>query len=181
MTRSQTPVALARKCIYQSPWVNLWVDQVQFPNGSVIEQHHLLDFEHESVLILAQDPEARYLMVKVCRYPVQGSQWEFPAGRIEAGETVLQAAERELLEETGYQASHWETVYSYYPMNGIANQVFWIVRCQVGACVGLTDVNEIEDVRWSTKPELWRMIQDQELRDGYTLTAFLLDQTSSGG
>ncbi len=39
------PKRLARTVVYENPWVNLYVDKVQFPGGRIIEEHHLLDFE----------------------------------------------------------------------------------------------------------------------------------------
>ena len=169
------PQALARKLIYRSPWVNLYVDRVQFPNGSIIEKHHLLDFDRQAVMAVAQDDDDRYLMVKVCRYPTGRTEWEFPAGSIEQGEEILQAGERELLEETGYHSTHHELLYTYHPMNGIANQVFHIVRCRVSDNVGNFDTNEITDVRWFSAEEIMSMIRAGMLQDGYTLTAFLLN------
>src|SRR3989304_3696835 len=52
--------------------------------------------------------------------------WEVPSGRIDAGESVAQAALRELLEETGYSASSWQALGRYHPSNGSSNQVFHV-------------------------------------------------------
>jgi len=176
MSPSDPPEMLARTIIYQNQWVNLYVDKVRFPNGSVIEQHHLLDFDHQAVMTIARDDGGRYLMVKVCRYPTGRVEWEFPAGGIEEGEEIIQAGERELLEETGYHAAQPELVYTFNPLNGIANQVFHIVRCRVADNIGNYDTNEITDVRWFSADEIMQMIRAKELQDGYTLTAFLLDR-----
>jgi hypothetical protein len=46
------PERLARKVVYQSEWVNLYVDKVQFPSGRIIEHHHLLDFEYPAVTVI---------------------------------------------------------------------------------------------------------------------------------
>ena len=42
------PQRLARTIIYENPWVNLYLDKVRFPDGRIIEKHHLLDFEKEA-------------------------------------------------------------------------------------------------------------------------------------
>lgn len=52
-----------------------------------------------------------------------------PAGGVEAGETVIEAAQREVKEETGNICKDYEQIYIYYPMNGIANKQFHIVVC----------------------------------------------------
>ncbi len=173
------PIALSRKQIYQSRWVNLYVDRVQFPNGAVIEQHHLLDFDHPAVMAVPYQ-EDRFLMVKVCRYPTGRAEWEFPAGSIEKGENVIQAAQREVLEETGYLSTGHRILYDYFPMNGIANQVFYVVSCEATDLVDTFDPDEISAVRWFGIDEIWRMIRDRGMKDGYSLTAFLLVQNLSG-
>ena len=158
MSSSTPPEMLARTTIYQNRWVNLYVDKVLFPNGTIIEQHHLLDFDHQAVLVIARDGEQRYLMVKVWRYPTGRAEWEFPAGSIEDGEEIIQAGERELLEETGYHSAQPELVYTFNPLHGIANQVFHITRCQVSDNVGNYDIHEITDVRWFSADEIMQMI-----------------------
>jgi ADP-ribose pyrophosphatase len=174
MAATDQPERLAREVIYESRWVNLYADRVQFPNGRVIERHHLLDFERPSVVMVARDDGGRYLMVKVCRYPTGRSEWEFPAGRVEAGESAMEAAERELYEETGCRARDVEEMYAYHTLSGISNQVSVIVRCQVGAPEAGFDGQEIAAVGWFTPDALWAMIQAREMWDGLTLVAFLL-------
>jgi len=176
MSISAKPELLFRTAIYESKWVNLFVDKVRFPNGHVIDQHHLLDFEREAVMAIPRDEHGQYTMVRVCRYPSGGAEWEFPAGSIESGEEILDAAQRETLEETGHASDGHQLLYSYHPMNGIANQVFHIARCRIGEAVRPFDQTEIVEVGRFSEAEIWRMIKNKELQDGYTLTAFLLDQ-----
>jgi len=87
--------------VYQSPWVNLYVDRVRFPNGRVIEHYHLLDFEHSSVVAVVENDEGDVLFVRVCRYTTGSADWELPAGGVEANESVIEAVRREVVEETG--------------------------------------------------------------------------------
>ena len=56
---SLRPKRLSRTIIYENPWVNLYVDAVRFPDGRVIEQHHVLEFEKEAVavVVIGKKPE----------------------------------------------------------------------------------------------------------------------------
>ena len=49
------PERLSRNVVYQSPWVNLYLDNIKFPNGLVIEKFHLLDFSYTAVAAVVED------------------------------------------------------------------------------------------------------------------------------
>ncbi len=168
------PEKLARKVVYQSKWVNLFVDKVRFPNGRIIEHHHLLDFEHPAVTVVVEDENERLLMVRIWRYTTGKSGWELPAGGVESGETVIEAAKREVREETGYVCKDYEQIYSYYPMNGIANKKFHIVICKAVEQVEEFDADEISETKWFTWGEIQELINARNVEDGSTLTALML-------
>jgi 8-oxo-dGTP pyrophosphatase MutT (NUDIX family) len=92
----------------------------------------------------------------------------------EQGESVLEAAEREVLEATGNHSFGYELIYSYFPMNGRANQMFHIVPCRAGERVQAFDQNEVTQTKWFTRAEAKEMIKDRSLTDGFTITALLL-------
>jgi ADP-ribose pyrophosphatase len=167
------PERLSRTTIYESPWVNLYVDRVRFPNGNVIERHHLVDFEHPSVIVFIEDERGRVLLVRICRYPTMSTDWEVPAGGMEAGETIFEAAEREVREETGYRCEAYQLVYAYYPLNGISNKLFHLVRCQAVERVADFDPGEVSELRWFEREEVRQMLKDKSIVDGPTLTAVL--------
>ena len=168
------PERLARNIIYQSPWVNLYLDAVKFPNGLVIEKFHLLDFPRAAVTAIVKNDSGSILFARICRYTSGTTEWELPAGGMEPGETEIDAARREVLEETGYTSDYHELIYSYYPMNGSANKRFHILRCKAIDRTQDFDKDEVSETRWFTRGEVEQMINDKVVTDGFSLTALLL-------
>lgn len=166
------PERLSRNIVYESPWVNLYLDKVKFPNGLVIENFHLLDFPRAAVAMIVENDLGYVVFARICRYTTGLTEWEVPAGGIEIGETEIEAAKREVLEETGYSTEGHQLIYSYYPMN--ANKLFHIVHCKAIERVQEFDPNEVSETRWFTKDEVKQMIKDKAITDGFSLTALLL-------
>ncbi len=168
------PIRLNRTTIYESPWFNLYRDKVSMPNGHIIEQYHFLDFDRGAVLIIVEDKEGHILMERVSRYPTGLVTWELPAGSIESEESILEAAQREVWEETGYDTCDHQHIYTYHPMNGISNMIAYVVHCKVGQRVGRIDKDEIQEVQWFNIEELQNAIHNREITDGFAITGLLL-------
>lgn len=164
---------LSRKVIYKNPWINLYVDKVRLPNGHVLPEHHFLELGSGSVCAVMEDSLERVLLIRLYRYPSDSVEWELPAGRIEDGETPLEAIQREVLEETGYRAVHYEEMLNYYPVNGISNHRMHLFRCQAAQKAGSFDPREVDEVRWVEKNELLSMIRTKKIVDGLSLTGLL--------
>jgi ADP-ribose pyrophosphatase len=154
--------------------VNLYLDHVRFPNGRVIEKFHLLDFPHVAVTAIVENGQGDILFAHICRYTTGNTDWELPAGGVEEGETVIDAAKREVLEETGYTSRNYQLLYSYYPMNGNANKLFHVVGCKAIEQVRGFDTNEVSEIRWVAREEVKQMIEEKVIMDGFSLTAVLL-------
>ena len=169
----QKPQRLARTTIYENPWVTLHVDRVRFPGGRIIEAHHLLHFDKEAVAAVVEDAEGRVLLVEAYRYVVDSVQWEVPAGSIDPGETAIEAAAREVREESGYATTGHEHAAAFEPINGIGDKVHHLVWCRAVGEPGGFDTNEVRAVRWVSRQEIEEMLRRGQVRDGYTLTGLL--------
>lgn len=104
---------LASKSIVDDRWINLRADTCELPNGQVIARYYVLE-EPEWVHVFAQDADGKILVVRQYRYAANVVCTELPAGVVNSWESVLKAAKRELLEETGYVASSWTLAGKYY-------------------------------------------------------------------
>ncbi|OYT51214.1 MAG: NUDIX hydrolase [Desulfurococcales archaeon ex4484_204] len=80
----------------------------------------------EAVAIVPVLDDGRVVMLRQYRAPVNEWVYEVPAGRVEPGEDVIDAARRELIEETGYEASDIRRVVSIYTAPGYSNEVLHI-------------------------------------------------------
>lgn len=168
------PIRLARKVVYESDWINVYADRVQFPSGKILEKHHIIEFASQAVGVVVENNREEVLFVQVFRYALDDLNWEIPAGRIDKDESPIDAAIREVQEESGYETSEHRLVYSFYPIDGISDEKFHIVFCKAGRRTRDFDTDEINDIKWVHKDKLKQMIQKQELCDGLSLSAMLL-------
>ena len=140
---------LRRETIYDSPWVRLHRDDVRLPDGSIIDGHHVVDFPRAAVCVVPIGDDGRILLIEHYRFITDTTGWELPAGGIDEGEALADAAARELREETGYAADRLEYLGVYHPCNGSTNLTFHVYfgygLRQVGE---LTDTNEVLSVAW---------------------------------
>jgi ADP-ribose pyrophosphatase len=127
-----------------------------------------------SAVMMAVDEKNRILLVRQFRLPAAKSLWELPAGKLDEGEKPLEAARRELKEETGYKARTWKKLSSYWPSPGFVAEKMTIFLA-TGLTAGEAQPMEDERIecRWFKRKELDQMIQDGQIEDGKTIIGFL--------
>lgn len=103
-----------------------WLISVRSDTVRLPDDHHAertVVTHPGAVAVLALDDAQRVLMIRQYRHPVGRQLWEIPAGLRDAdGESPLQTAERELLEETGYRATQWHTLVDYFSSPGYSTE-----------------------------------------------------------
>lgn len=156
-------------------WLRLTADRCALGNGNVIEPYYVMH-EPEYVHIVPVHDNGRMVLVSQYRYPGRATCVEFPGGVVDACESPLDAAPRELLEETGFQARHWQPVATFF-----ANPARQTNRVHVYLASGLTRVSDqklddSEDIACSeaSANELNTMIKDGRFSQGLHIASFYL-------
>jgi ADP-ribose diphosphatase len=128
-----------------------------------------------SAVMLAVDKKDRILLVKQFRLPAEKDLWELPAGRIDPGESPLQAAKRELREETGYQAKKWSKLISYWASPGyVAEKMNLFLAQDLTAGEQHPTEDERIEIKWFKRKQILQMIHDGKLEDGKTLVGYFM-------
>jgi ADP-ribose pyrophosphatase len=127
-----------------------------------------------SAVMMAVDAKDRVMLVRQYRMPADKFLWELPAGKTDEGETVLQAARRELIEETGLRAKKWKKLVSFFPSPGFVEEkmtIFLATDLTQGESQPMED--ERIETRWFTKKELREWIASNRILDAKTMIGFL--------
>ena len=127
-----------------------------------------------SAVMMAVDAKKRILLVRQYRLPAGQAMWELPAGRLDPGEKPLQAAKRELIEETGCRARTWKRLASFYPSPGFLQEkmtIFLATGITQGEATPMED--EKIECRWFSPAEIDRMLRSGKIIDGKTMIGYL--------
>ena len=108
--------------IYENPWISLTEHQVINPSGGdgIYGEVH---FKNYAIGIIAIDEKNMIYLVGQYRYPLKQYSWELPEGGGPLGETPLDSAKRELLEETGLVAQHWQEILRMHLSNSVSDEL----------------------------------------------------------
>ena len=184
--KKKTKVArlVSSKVVYRGPvfWVS--TDQVQEP-GSVKVRRDLVHHSG-SIVVLAVDNSRstpRVLLERQYRHAAGDYLWELPAGRIDPGEEELKAAQRELIEETGYRATRWRRILKFYASPGFVAETM-AVYLATGLQRGIAEPEEDEVIvkRMVPLPSAVKMVLKGTIRDAKTISSVLwLDRTLAAG
>jgi ADP-ribose pyrophosphatase len=163
---------ISSKLKYKNDLFSVTEDHVLDPDG--FEIRRAIVQHRGSAVMMAVDNRKRILLVRQYRVPARDYLWELPAGRLDQGETPLQAARRELIEETGYRAKHWKKLVTFYPSPGYVAEkmtIFLATGLTEGRATPMED--ERIEVRWFTCKEIEQGIRKGKIVDGKTMLGYL--------
>lgn len=163
-----------RRPVYESPWVGLWLDDVELPDGRRFE-HHVVRVPNEAVSVAVVNSADEVLMLWRHRFIVDAWQWELPSGWVEPGEAPEDAARREVEEETGWRVGGLEPIGACNADNGL---VALRSRLYLGTDVTYQgppqDITEAARVAWVPLTDVHTLIRDGLIQDAPVLVALLL-------
>lgn len=169
----QMPECLERTTIYESEHVCLYADKVRLTSGCIIDKYHQIHYPKASVAVVIFNEKNDILFIHNRRYTVGHLEWEIPAGKIEEGEKLETAAEREAREETGCELQALKYLCSQNPCNGMSDALVHIFAARVSEESEIQDIDEVSSKRWFTKEEYLNLLRTNGTKDGVSILAIL--------
>ncbi|MGX2997557.1 NUDIX hydrolase [Streptomyces sp. JNUCC 64] len=168
--------------VYENPWVNLWVTDVERPDGERTD-YYVVKLRHLAVAAVVND-RREVLMMWRHRFVTDRWAWELPMGLVEDDESPARAAAREVLEETGWRPGPLRPLLYAEPANGVTDSQHHLFRADGAVHTGPpTERNESDRIEWIPLDRLRGMIDRREIVSGATLNALLyvlLDEALPG-
>ncbi|MFQ5549936.1 MAG: NUDIX hydrolase [Gemmatimonadales bacterium] len=162
---------------YSGRYINVDVATVRLPKGADAEFEIIRHPGASAVvpLLSGSERDPGVLLLRQYRFAAGGTIWEIPAGVLEPGETPEDCARRELKEETGATADHFDLLVTIFTTPGFTDEKIHLYVASgitPGACSHQTDENiEVEERPMS---QVLEMIQDGTIRDGKSIAALLM-------
>jgi ADP-ribose pyrophosphatase len=177
-------VKLSGQEILKGRFLHAFRDSVALPDGSTAFREYVVHPGAVMVIPLLQDSsgELRVVLERQFRYPIGEVMVEFPAGKLDVGETVKACAQRELLEETGYSARQWARAGQMHPVISYSTEFIdiWFAR-DLTLGQRQLDSGEFLDVLSATPAELLQWCLEGKVTDAKTLAGALWLQNVLSG
>ncbi|SDH90777.1 NUDIX domain-containing protein [Propionivibrio dicarboxylicus] len=157
--------------VYRGRLLEVRLDRVRQPDGHETTREYI---RHQgAVVIIPILDDGRLIFERQFRYPPRRAFLEFPAGKIDPGEDILNTGQRELLEETGYTASDWRYLGVMHPCIGYSNEriEIFVARGLVRQADQSLDHGEFLDLLTLSLDEAIAGVRSGEITDGKTITA----------
>lgn len=163
---------LNKKTIIDNKWLSVNADTCQTSSGAVMDEFYV-EKRPDFVIVIGWDERGRLLVERQYRYGLDKVTTEVPAGMIEDGEDPLNAARRELLEETGYEANSWTFLFKL-AVNAATNSNF--AYCYMALDlhkVGEQNLEPTEDLEyeWMPRKEVMKKLKKGEVEQAFITAA----------
>jgi 8-oxo-dGTP pyrophosphatase MutT (NUDIX family) len=126
---------------------------------------------HPAVGVIVHVRDEGVLLLRRHRFITDTWGWEIPAGRVDPGESLEEAAVREAIEETGWRPLELEYLGFSHPTNGLMEQRFEYFVAREAERVGDFETTETESIAWFAPEDVRTLIEQGEIPDGLSVTA----------
>ena len=175
-----TETLVSSEKILNGNFLQISRDTVRLPNGRQTTREFVV--HPGAVMVVACLDDGRIVLERQFRYPVGSVMVEFPAGKLDAGESSMSCARRELQEETGYTAREWAMACTLHPVISYSTEFIdiWFAR---GLTLGARklDDGEFLDVLTATPAELLNWCGNGLVTDAKTIVGMLWLQNVLSG
>ncbi|WP_274651725.1 NUDIX domain-containing protein [Paenibacillus humicola] len=155
--------------IYEGKIISLQVDTVRLPGGRTATREIVRHPGAAAVLALIED---KMLVVEQYRKPMEKFQIEIPAGKLDPGEDPMEAAARELEEETGYRAGRLRPISAFYTSPGFADEKLYLYAAEeLVKGESRPDEDEFLAVEAITFEQAQQYIREERISDAKTMLA----------
>lgn len=168
---------IERRSLVQRTFLKVWEERVQLASGREIDDFCILDAPDWAAVVPVTEA-GQVVLVRQYRHGVRGESLELPAGALEPGEAPLDAARRELLEESGYSSERWEPllVSSLDPARQSGWAHFYAAREARATDAQRLDPSEDIEIVLVSPGELMGLIDSGRIVHGIHIAAILLAQ-----
>jgi 8-oxo-dGTP pyrophosphatase MutT (NUDIX family) len=153
-------------------WLNLREDHVRLPNGVELPDYHIMECPNWACVV-CQTESGDVVLVEQYRYGIDEVMLELPGGALDADEDPMEAAKRELLEETGYVAEEWTYLGHCAPDPPRHTNDAYLFFARNGRHVKAQDLDRSEEMNVHLVPAqtLMEQVDASKIRHGIHLTA----------
>ncbi len=164
---------LGSRIVYDNPWITVYEDHVVNPGGSENQYGHI-HFKNKAVAIVPLDDEGNTWLVGQDRYTLGAYSWEVPMGGAASDEEPLDAAKRELKEETGLSAANWTNIMHLHTSNSITDEEGFVFLAE-NLSEGEPEFEETEklEIRKLSLDQALEMVNDGQITDAISVAAIL--------
>ncbi len=162
-------VTLSTQSIFEGRIISLQVDTVRLPDGNTATREVV---RHPGAVAVLALHDGKMLVVDQFRQPLGRCEVEIPAGKLEPGEDPMEAAIRELEEETGYRCGEIKLLESFYTSPGFADEIIHLYvteDLEIGEMS--PDEDEFLELSEITLEEAYRYIKEGRISDAKTMMA----------